>query len=236
QKIGQWGIAMLTSAQIYTSMIISNIVTFFTTLPGRVWTWLTNTVQKVVSWGSRMATKGKEGAKKLIDTVVDTLKSLPQKVMDIGKNIVKGLWKGITGTGDWLKDKIGSFASGVIDGFRDGFGVHSPSWKARDLIGKFLPPGIWEGIKIALPKLKSNIDNTVDNLMQRMHKPTVANYTIGYNKIAEQRSSQKENDVKDNKVVVNINLGGVTIKEKCDINEFAKSLVTEINLAIVGGV
>ncbi|HGM3506601.1 TPA: phage tail tape measure protein [Clostridioides difficile] len=248
QKIGQWGIAMLTSAQIYTSMIINNIVTFFTTLPGRIWTWLTNTVQKIVTWGSQMATKGKEGAKKLINTVVDTLKSLPKKVLDIGKNVVKGLWEGITGAGDWLKGKVGDFAKGVIDGFKNGFGVHSPSWKLRDLVGRFLPLGIWEGIKVELPSLKSNIDNVVSNLTQRMYKPQEieeSDYTSKYKEAITQRTQQNTinktdskttNNKESNNITININWGGVTVKEEADINKLTKILVREIKLGIAGGV
>ncbi|HBF2755656.1 TPA: phage tail tape measure protein [Clostridioides difficile] len=248
QKIGQWGMAMITYAQIYARMIINNIVVFFQTLPSRIWTWLTNTVQKVVSWGSQMATKGKEGAKKLINTVVDTLKSLPKKVLDIGKNVVKGLWEGITGAGDWLKGKIGDFANGVINGFKNGFGVHSPSWKLRDLVGRFLPLGIWEGIKVELPSLKSNIDNVVSNLTQRMYKPQEieeSDYTSKYKEAITQRTQQNiinktdsktTNNKESNNITININLGGVTVKEEADINKLTKMLVREIQLGIAGGV
>ncbi|HBL5345936.1 TPA: phage tail tape measure protein [Clostridioides difficile] len=248
QKIGQWGMAMITYAQIYARMIINNIIVFFQTLPSRVWIWLTNTVQKVVSWGSQMATKGKEGAKKLINTVVDTLKSLPKKVLDIGKNVVKGLWEGITGAGDWLKGKIGDFANGVINGFKDGFGVHSPSWKLRDLVGKFLPPGIWNGIKMTLPKLETNITGMVDSLVKRMYNPKEveeSNYTSKYKEAIAQRTEQNTinktdskttNNKEDNNFTININLGGITVKEEADINKLTKMLVREIKLGIAGGV
>ncbi|VIG22095.1 phage protein [Clostridioides difficile] len=229
-------------------MIINNIVTFFTTLPGRIWIWLTNTIQKVATWGSQMATKGKEGAKKLITTVVDTLKSLPQKVMDIGKNVVKGLWNGITGAGDWLKGKVNDFAKGVIDGFKNGFGVHSPSWKLRDLVGRFLPSGIWEGIKVELPSLKSNIDNVVSNLTQRMYKPQEieeSDYTSKYKEAITQRTQQNTinktdskttNNKESNNITININWGGVTVKEEADMTKLTKMLVREIKLNLAGGV
>ncbi|WP_339076321.1 phage tail tape measure protein [Clostridioides difficile] len=248
QKIGQWGMAMIAYAQIYSRMIINNIVVFFQTLPSRVWTWLTNTVQKVVSWGSQMTSKGREGAKKLITTVVDTLKSLPKKVMDIGKNIVKGLWEGITGAGDWLKGKVGDFANGVINGFKDGFGVHSPSWKLRDLVGKFLPPGIWNGIKMTLPKLETNITGMVDSLVKRMYNPKEveeSNYTSKYKEAIAQRTEQNTinrtdskttNNKEDNNFTININLGGVTVKEEADMTKLTKMLVREIKLNLAGGV
>ncbi|MCZ1090852.1 phage tail tape measure protein [Clostridioides difficile] len=248
QKIGQWGMAMITYAQIYARMIINNIVVFFQNLPSRIWTWLTNTVQKIVIWGSQMATKGKEGAKKLINTVVDTLKSLPKKVLDIGKNVVKGLWEGITGAGDWLKGKVNDFAKGVIDGFKNGFGVHSPSWKLRDLVGRFLPLGIWEGIKVELPSLKSNIDNVVSNLTQRMYKPQEieeSDYTSKYKEAITQRTQQNTinktdskttNNKESNNITININWGGVTVKEEADMTKLTKMLVNEIKLNLAGGV
>lgn len=248
QKIGQWGMAMIAYAQIYARMIINNIVVFFQTLPGRVWTWLTNTVQKVATWGSQMASKGREGAKKLITTVVDTLKSLPKKVLDIGKNVVKGLWEGITGAGDWLKGKVNDFAKGVIDGFKNGFGVHSPSWKLRDLVGRFLPLGIWEGIKVELPSLKSNIDNVVSNLTQRMYKPQEieeSDYTSKYKEAITQRTQQNTinktdskttNNKESNNITININWGGVTVKEEADMTKLTKMLVREIQLNLAGGV
>ncbi|MGO0884911.1 phage tail tape measure protein [Clostridioides difficile] len=248
QKIGQWGMAMITYAQIYARMIINNIVVFFQTLPDRVWTWLTNTIQKVATWGSQMATKGREGAKKLVDTVVDTLKALPKKVLDIGKNVVKGLWNGITGAGDWLKGKVNDFAKGVIDGFKNGFGVHSPSWKLRDLVGRFLPLGIWEGIKVELPSLKSNIDNVVSNLTQRMYKPQEieeSDYTSKYKEAITQRAqeniinktdSKTTNNKESNNITININWSGVTVKEEADMTKLTKMLVNEIKLNLAGGV
>ncbi|HBG2022418.1 phage tail tape measure protein [Clostridioides difficile] len=248
QKIGQWGIAMLTAAQIYSRMIINNIITIFTTLPNRIWTWLTNTVQKVVTWGSQMATKGKEGAKKLINTVVDTLKSLPKKVMDIGKNIVKGLWNGITGAGGWLKGKVNDFAKGVIDGFKNGFGVHSPSVIMEKIIGINLPKGIWVGIKKELPNLKNNINNVISNLTQRMYKPQEieeSDYTRKYKEAIAQRTEQNTinktdskttNNKEDNNFTININLGGVTVKEEADMTKLTKMLVREIKLNLAGGV
>ncbi|MCC0736172.1 phage tail tape measure protein [Clostridioides sp. ZZV14-6009] len=248
QKIGQWGMAMIAYAQIYARMIINNIVVFFQTLPSRIWTWLVSTVQKVASWGSQMATKGREGAKKLVDTVVDTLKSLPKKVLDIGKNVVKGLWNGITGAGDWLKGKVNDFAKGVIDGFKNGFGVHSPSWKLRDLVGRFLPLGIWEGIKVELPSLKSNIDNVVSNLTQRMYKPQEieeSDYTSKYKEAITQRTQQNTinktdskttNNKESNNITININWGGVTVKEEADMTKLTKMLVNEIKLNLAGGV
>lgn len=37
-------------------------------------------------------------------------------VVEIGKNIVSGLWQGIQSMGQWIQDKIGSLFRSVING------------------------------------------------------------------------------------------------------------------------
>lgn len=67
-------------------------------------------------------------------------------IIDVGKNIVTGLWEGITGAASWLWDKITGWMKGIWDGIKDFFGIHSPSTKMRDMIGKNLVKGLAEGI------------------------------------------------------------------------------------------
>lgn len=67
-------------------------------------------------------------------------------IIDVGKNIVKGLWEGITGAAAWLWDKITGWMKGIWDGIKNFFGIHSPSTKMRDMIGKNLVKGLAEGI------------------------------------------------------------------------------------------
>ena len=58
------------------------------------------------NWGTDLANKGKEAAQDLVNNIVDTIQNLPSKLAEIGKNLVQGLWNGITSAGNWLKDKI----------------------------------------------------------------------------------------------------------------------------------
>ncbi len=48
-------------------------------------------------------------------------------MINIGKNIVLGIWHGIVNAKDWLKSKITGFCDGVVSGFKDALGIHSPS-------------------------------------------------------------------------------------------------------------
>ena len=161
-KIQAWGQSAWEKAKIYTARLISSVVTFFSELPGKIWTFLTDVIAKIVQWGSDMVTKGKEAASNLVTTVYNTITELPGKVMEVGKNIVEGLWNGITGAGDWIKNKVGEFASGILDGMKESLGIHSPSRVFRDEVGKYIALGVGEGfmdnIASVYKKMKASVD------------------------------------------------------------------------------
>ena len=146
-SVAAWAINMKNKAIETGRNFLNNVVSFFTQLPGRVASFLSNVISNLTSWVSNMGKKGKEGAKNMFDAVVNGIKSLPDKVLSIGSDIVHGLWNGIKGAGSWLKDKIMGFGEGIINGFKKAFGINSPSKVMRDQVGKWLPPGIAEGIE-----------------------------------------------------------------------------------------
>lgn len=146
-SVAAWAINMKNKAIETGRNFLNNVVSFFTQLPGRVASFLGNVISNLTSWASNMGKKGKEGAKNMFDAVVNGIKSLPDKVLSIGSDIVHGLWNGISGAAGWLKDKIMGFGNGIINGFKKAFGINSPSKVMRDQVGKWLPPGIAEGIE-----------------------------------------------------------------------------------------
>lgn len=83
--------------------------------------------------------------KEMVDDAYAKLKELPEKALSVGKDLVTGLWKGITDKMDWLKNKIKSFTNSVLDGIKDFFGVASPS-KETAWIGQMLDEGMAEGV------------------------------------------------------------------------------------------
>ena len=104
----------------------------------------------------------KNKALSIVNVIVDTIKSIPSKMINIGKNIVKGIWEGISGMTGWVLDKVGGFVDSVVDGFKDFFGIHSPSMVMANLIGKFLPQGIALGFDKEMPKSLDKMEKTLD--------------------------------------------------------------------------
>lgn len=88
-----------------------------------------------------------KGAGKIVSEIMKALGELPGKVVDIGKNIVKGVWEGISNSIGWLRDKVSGWVSGIMKDIKGFFGIHSPSRLMRDEVGKYLAEGIGVGFE-----------------------------------------------------------------------------------------
>lgn len=165
-----WSANMIKKAKETGKNFINGAINFIKTLPSRIWTFLTQTIAKAKVWASNMGKKGTEGAKKLGDSVINGLKSLPSKLLSVGKNIVQGLWKGISNSLGWIKNKVGSFAKGILDGMKSALGIHSPSTVFRDQVGKQIVAGISVGIKKEMPATINSVENLTKSMLSAVQK------------------------------------------------------------------
>jgi phage-related protein len=70
-------------------------------------------------------------------------------MMDVGRNIARGLWDGISSMIGWLKGKVDSMVSGIVKGVKGVLGIRSPS-KVFAGIGANMSEGIGEGFTEAM--------------------------------------------------------------------------------------
>jgi len=94
---------------------------------------------------------------KIISSIFDYFKQMPSMMLDVGKNLIKGLWNGIKNVKDWLFKKIGDFAGGILSKIKGIFGIHSPS-KEFAIIGKYNVEGLEEGIEGESKNLNKTLD------------------------------------------------------------------------------
>ena len=140
-----WRLNMIQQAIAAASSFLSNVANFFSQLPGKIWGYLSQALDKVASWATKLAQKGKEAAKKLVTAVTDGVKSLPSTLLNIGSDLVEGLWNGINGKVSWLKNKVKSFANSIMHTIKSAFGVSSPS-KETEWVGNMLDQGLARGV------------------------------------------------------------------------------------------
>ena len=160
-KIVEWGTNTYNTAKTWVENTINSIVQYFSELPGKVGTWLSSTIDKVVTFGSNMAKKGKEGATNTFNNIVNGFKELPAKMAEIGKNVVEGIWNGIKNAGNWIKEKVGDFASGILDGMKDALGIHSPSKLFEDQVGKNIALGIGSGFDKEMRNVTAEMNSAI---------------------------------------------------------------------------
>lgn len=146
-RVAEWASNLLSNMRDGASNAINAVAEFFSQLPGKVADFLSQVISKVVSWASDMVNKARSGMQNVVNTVTSTLQSLPGKVLSIGKNIVQGLWNGISQAGSWLWGKITGWANSILSKIKGAFGIGSPSKLMRDEVGRWLTVGMAEGIE-----------------------------------------------------------------------------------------
>ena len=97
----------------------------------------------------------------MMATIVKTFVSSIPNIVDVGKQIVKGLWEGIKAMGSWIKEKVGSFFSGIVSGVKSKLGIHSPS-RVFAGIGENMALGLGEGWDSEYDSIKRGITGGLD--------------------------------------------------------------------------
>ena len=98
----------------------------------------------------------------IIRAIIDAFKSMPSKMLSIGKDLIKGLWNGIQNVKQWLFDKISGFASGILKKIKGLFGIKSPSKVFRDEVGKNLALGLGEGFEQNLDDVYNQMQGAIE--------------------------------------------------------------------------
>jgi phage-related protein len=119
-------------------------------------------VRGFLELGVRLKETGSKLMKKLKEGLTSMLSNLVSAAKDLGKNIVDGIWNGISAGWDWLKEKVGGLATGLFDAAKSALGISSPSKKFRYL-GEMCVAGFDDGIEDLMDggSLGAAINNTL---------------------------------------------------------------------------
>jgi phage-related minor tail protein len=96
----------------------------------------------------------------IIEGIVSAFGNLTYKIVEVGGNLIKGLWEGISDAGEWLWDKISGFFDGVVDRIKDFFGIHSPSKLFAEL-GGFMAQGLGVGFGDTMQGIAKDMQNAI---------------------------------------------------------------------------
>jgi phage-related protein len=169
---------------------INVVADFFTKLPGRVGEALSTMWSTVTDWFSRTKDSASGKARGLVDDVVTFVKSLPEKVtkalsgaknwlVDAGKDALRGLVDGLQSMLGWMVDRAKAIGESLVRGFKRGLGIASPSKVMRDQVGKWILPGVVEGMQATMGSLDSFMGDVQRRITQPMVNVSAPNVSVG---------------------------------------------------------
>lgn len=97
---------------------------------------------------------------------------------NVGRDIVKGIWEGIDGNLQWIKNKITGWVGDVTSFLKGLFGIASPSKVMRDEVGKYLAQGIGVGFEENIGDVNRMIENSFD-INPKLSRGTSNNGAVG---------------------------------------------------------
>lgn len=224
-RIVAWG------QQTYTNMVnaannaINAVIQWFATLPGRIWTWLVNTISRVAQFAGNLASTARSAGANMVSNIIGAVRNLPSQFLNIGRNIVQGVWNGITGMGGWIRDRVNGFFSGIVDGAKAALGIHSPSRVFRDQVGKYMAQGVGVGFENETENIKSSMEKDLSQLVSKMQMTVdheVATTTAGV--VASRNALTSSTVTNNNDNGLNVNIENFNNTKSQDIQSLMEEL------------
>ena len=151
----------------YAGQMVGKFLTAITQLPEKLKAIWDNIVAKIKEFGNLFANQGTDIANKFHNLLTTPLNQIPQKMVQIGKNIVQGLLNGIKSAWSSLTGAVGELASSFIEGVKSQFKIGSPSKVMADEVGKWIPAGVAEGIENGMSVLDTAMDDMTVGVTSR---------------------------------------------------------------------
>lgn len=178
----------------------------------------------------------------LIKAIPDLLKAIPQiwgaiwdaltevDWLELGGNILKGIANGLIEGVSAIWDTVQDVAGQIWDGFKDFFGINSPSKLMRDTVGKFLLPGVAVGMedttgdtaddlnrsldammdKVDTDRLQMRLDSAVQ--MQGYSSMGAAGTAVQYNSPEKTAAEEYRQPQQNGDIIIPVNIGGTQLE------------------------
>lgn len=190
---------------------VDNIVSYISTLPGKVATWATEAGSQLLTiisnaWeDTKTATTNKIGdlvgyVAELPGKILDKLGNMGTLLYDVGKDVISGLLNGIKSMGSSLWNGVKSLVADNIPGpIRKVLGIASPS-KVTAKLGAWTGEGLAQGLisqAREVEKATRKLLGTPEKLAQRMEAPELNLHAVS--RRSSSRSSSRA------PLVINVN-------------------------------
>lgn len=163
-KLARWAVDAVNWAKEEVPKIPGKVAEFFKELPGKVWNAITGAITDFGQWASDFMEKVKEEVPKIPDKIKSYFDELPDKLKKIGEDFINGFWDGVTTTWNTLTTAVSNFCGGIVQGFKDAFGIKSPSKVMKEQVGKNIALGLKDGLDEYSPLVVDSAESMSDDL------------------------------------------------------------------------
>lgn len=115
-----------------------------------------------------------------LEDLLGVFSNIKDKFFDIGDNVIKGIWAGISAGWDWLKGKVKSLATMLFTTAEEELDINSPSRKG-EYIGEMYSRGIGVGEDKELVRVEDSLRERLKGMQARLQATVSAeNARYGY--------------------------------------------------------
>lgn len=178
-KVVEWLSQLPSEMAYWIGYAVGQFIDGIIHLPENLKEIFDTVIEKVLNFGKDFKDNAEQSAKDFFNNLVNGIKELPAKMvqfakdllnavaglpddfMEVGSNIVTGIWNGISAGWDWLVGKVKDLAGSLLQGAKDALGIESPS-KEFAWVGKMVDEGFAKGINDNADLVTSAMDAITD--------------------------------------------------------------------------
>lgn len=158
--------------------------------------------------------------------IKNTARGWASSFVEIGKDLLRGIWNGMSSMADWLWDKVRSMLSGLTDKIKNFFGIRSPSRLFAEY-GGYLSQGLAIGItddaKLAensvvdMAKRVAKAGQQIGNIALPSIKPAAIQHVVETNVVGDMAKDRQTEGV-------TIVIENMIVRNDRDIIRFSREL------------
>lgn len=144
QKVRATWDKMSGEALTFGSQFLRNVIQFLQQLPGNVWRWLVETLQRLGEWELNMVRRAGEIAGGFVDALRNTITRTDWGAL--GRGVLGGIVEGIQSALRAVGGVAAGIAAQILRAFKDALGISSPSRVMAAQVGGPIVDGIVAGV------------------------------------------------------------------------------------------
>lgn len=167
-KVKSWASDMGKEGANAGSNVTSNVSSSMGNLASTVKSQTDAATRTLNSWVSAMGAKGTEAVNALVNAIKAEESNVKNSCKPIGKAIVDGVWAGMQNAKPQFERDVRKYFSDIVAGAKSELGINSPSKVMEKEIGLWLPLGVSNGFKKAMPQATKEMQSALSQGINKL--------------------------------------------------------------------